>query len=83
MTDETDEEGGIEFQASATDLFLHDGQCWLCDPDYLDPSNEYDGVLAVQYRDGAIYWLSGVDRKWRNVEEEKKPEGPKRLRSVQ
>lgn len=68
-----------------TELTLHDGECWVYDPDLLDPATEYEGVLAVQFRDGALWWLSGETRKWVNVEDAGKVTGkpPTKIRSVQ
>lgn len=53
-------------------LQLADGETWVWDPDYLDPSDDEvpDGVLAVMNRDGALFVLikSGDRREWVNAE---------------
>lgn len=84
--DTTEEEPESVFtMEGSTELTLGDGECWVFDPDLLDPANEYEGVLAVQFKDGALWWLSGVARKWINVEDASKPTGrpPSKIRSVQ
>jgi hypothetical protein len=69
MTTEPEEE---ELDCS---ILLADGDCWIADPDLLDPAIEWDGVLAIQFKDGGLWWLSAKTRKWANVEEPaKKPD---------
>lgn len=43
MTD-PDKEEGFEVR-----VFLTDGSCWISDPDLIDPDEEVEGVLAMQY----------------------------------
>lgn len=61
-------------------FLLSDGDCAVFDADLLDPVNECDGVIAVQFKDGALWWLSGRDRKWHNAESEGRSE--RKLRPV-
>ena len=60
-----------------TSLNLVDGEVWVWDPDYLDPSDDEvaDGVLAVMNRDGALFVLikSGDRREWVNTERRRAP----------
>ena len=64
MTDEAEEEevGG------ELPLYLHDGECWIADPEYLAHDSGVQGVIAVQFRDGALWYLDGESRKWLNAE---------------
>lgn len=62
MSEPEDEIEEVEFSPSP--LILGDGDCCIPDMDLLDPVNEYEGVLAVQFYDGQLFWLSGRDRKW-------------------
>jgi len=79
-----DESGEPVFtMEGSTELTLHDGECWIFDPDFLDPATEYEGVLAVQFRDGALWWLDGLSRKWINVEDGKAAGKKPTIRSVQ
>lgn len=57
ITDEPEDDGaaGGGHDANA-ELLLQDGSCWILDPDYLDPSFEVEGVLAVQCSTGAGLW---------------------------
>ena len=68
MNAETEPEEEIDLS-----ICLADGDCWIADPDYLDPACEWDGVLAVQFKDGGLWWLSAKTRKWANVEDVAKP----------
>lgn len=52
-------------------VFLHDDSCWIYDPEALMPDSGVEGVLAVQYRAGGLYYLDGETRKWLNVEADK------------
>lgn len=63
------------------EVTLHDGECWVADPDYLERASGIQGVIAIQFRDGALWYLDGETRKWLNVEcEDSKPRP--RLRPV-
>jgi hypothetical protein len=51
------------------DFTLGDGECWISTPDALDPDMECGaGVIAVQYRDGGLYYMTAEARKWVNAE---------------
>lgn len=65
MTDETDNESEVE---SVEPLYLHDGECWIFDPDVLAHDSGVQGVIAVQFRDGALWFLDGETRRWLNAE---------------
>ena len=75
----TEPDNEVEVEDEGQRAFIvGDGDCMVFDADLLDPENE-DGepdanglrpVLAVQFRDGALWWLSGRDRKWHNAEAE-------------
>lgn len=69
MTDEPDDElGEIGVELESQELHLADGECWVIDPECLDPSTESEGVIAVQYRDGGLYYMTALARKWVNAE---------------
>lgn len=69
MTDEPDEElGEIGVELESQELHLADGECWVIDPECLDPATESEGVIAVQYRDGGLYYMTGQTHKWVNAE---------------
>lgn len=63
-----DEElGQVEFVDPC--VCLGDGECWVSDPDALDPSAECGaGVIAVQFREGALWYMTAQDHKWVNAE---------------
>lgn len=63
--EELEEEG--EF-VEVNELYLADGQCWVIEADALMPDSEYGGVIAVQFRDGGLYFMTGEDRRWVNAE---------------
>jgi len=54
-------------------VYLHDGTCWVADPDFLLQDSGVEGVLAMQYVDGHLWYLDGASRKWINVEAEGRP----------
>lgn len=56
MTDPDNPE--VELEESRPFL-LSDGDCMVFDADFLDPAGEAEGVLAVQFRDGALWYLFG------------------------
>ena len=68
MTDDDDED-----VASEVPLYLQDGECWVCDPEYLAHDSGVQGVIAIQFRDGALWYLDGETRKWMNAEADTKP----------
>lgn len=80
MTDLADEDDGEEIEGERA-LYLHDGECWVGDPDYLAHDSGVQGVIAVQFRDGALWFLDGESRKWLNAEADGKP--ARKLRPVQ
>ena len=80
-----DESGEPVFtMEGSTELTLHDGECWIFDPDFLHHDAEFEGVLALQFKDGGLYYLDGMSRKWVNVEGASAKTGkPSGIRSVQ
>lgn len=70
MVTETDVED--EYEDLDPSILLCDGTCWIADPYYLDEGEEFDGALAVQYKDGTLWWLSGKTRKWIDVTQSNK-----------
>ena len=61
-------------------VYLPEDTCWVADPDFLLPDSGVEGVLAMQYRGGDLFYLDGATRKWVNVEAEEKP--TRRLKPV-
>lgn len=51
-----------------TSVFLHDDSCWVYDHDSLMPDSGVEGVLALIYRNGCLFYLDGKTRTWHNVE---------------
>lgn len=83
MSDEPEEtEGEEEFEAESG-VYLDDGTCWVRDPDYLAHDSDVQGVIAMQFRDGALWFLDGVSRKWCNAEAQEQKTKPTKLRTVQ
>ena len=73
MADEPDDElGEIAVELESQELHLADGECWIIDPECLDPGTESEGVIAVQYREGGLYYMTGRLRKWTNAEAQAK-----------
>jgi hypothetical protein len=72
---------GDEEVASEEPLYLHDGECWVADPEYLAHDSGVQGVIAIQFRDGGLWYLDGETSKWLNVEADNKPQ--RTLRPVQ
>lgn len=68
MSDDDEEE-----VASEVPLYLHDGECWVSDPEYIAHDSGVQGVIAIQFRDGALWYLDGETRKWLNAESDTKP----------
>ena len=81
MTDEIPETDETEVEA-VEPLYLSDGECWIGDPDYLAHDSEVQGVIAVQFRDGALWFLDGESRKWLNAEAPEAGKSPRKLKSV-
>jgi len=54
-------------------VYLPEGTCWVADPDFLLPDSGVEGVLAMQYRGGDLFYLDGATRRWVNVESDAKP----------
>lgn len=63
-------------------VLMGDGDCFIVDLDYLDPSTEYDGIRAVQFREGGLYILIGSPPHWVNAEGDTKAK-PTQIRRVQ
>lgn len=74
MTDEPDDDelGEIAVELESQELHLADGECWIIDPECLDPDTESEGVIAVQYREGGLYYMTGQAHKWMNAETQTK-----------
>lgn len=68
MTDLEDEE-----LAEERPVLLGDGDCFVVDVDYLDPSTEFDGIRAVQFTAGGLFILIGSPPHWVNAEGDSKP----------
>lgn len=66
-----DDEEEVEIEAMDP-LYLSDDTCWIADPDLLAHDSAAEGVLAVQYRGGELFYLDGESRKWLNVEAQAK-----------
>lgn len=78
MSDLENEAGGdlnVEL-VPAEPVILIDDACWVPDPDALHPEAEAEGVLAVMYRGGCLFYFDGESRQWVNVEDK----GPKKAR---
>jgi len=76
MTDEPeqldDEMPDVEYVDPCVQL--GDGECWISDPDALDPAAECGaGVIAVQFREGALWYMTAQDHKWVNAEHKASP----------
>lgn len=63
--DEEDEELPATWESS---LLIGEGECWVGDPDYLSPDSGVEGVLAIQFTGGQLFYLDGATRKGVNVE---------------
>lgn len=77
----TDPEEEYEVEA-AEPVYLHDGECWVGDPEFLAHDSGVDGVIAVPFRDGALWYLDGETRKWLNVEAQDTARPDRKLRPV-
>ena len=74
-------EEGEEFGSEA-EIYLGDGQCWIADPEYLAHDSGVEGVIAVQFRDGGLWYLDGETRRWLNVEASESGKPARKLRPV-
>lgn len=54
-------------------IVLTDDCVWVSDPDLLHPDAEADGVLALMYRGGCLFYLDGATRQWVNAEAQSVP----------
>ena len=79
MTDTQDDD--TEFEVVA-DVLIPDGACWVADPDLLAHDSGAEGVLAVQYMEGGLYYFDGATRKWLNVEAADPGKTARKLRPV-
>jgi hypothetical protein len=71
------DEGEMDIEVSLPEpVILSDDTCWISDPDLLHPEAEAEGVLAVLYRAGCLWYFDGATRQWLNVEDK----GPKKAR---
>lgn len=67
MTDTNDE---MDVEVSFPEpVMLAEDTCWIPDPDLLHPEAEAEGVLAVLYRGGCLWYFDGASRQWCNVED--------------
>jgi len=78
MTDPENEEGGeLDVELTLPDpVILMDDTVWVPDPDALHPDAEAEGLLALLYRGGCLWYFDGQTRQWCNVEDK----GPKKAR---
>jgi hypothetical protein len=81
MTDPEDNE-----EAEARPFLLSDGDCMVFDADYLDPEQQVEGVIAVQWgADRGLWYLMGsiegatYRQEWMQVAPER---GKARMRPV-
>ena len=51
-------------------VYLQDDMCWVGDPDALHHDSEAEGVLAVLYRGGGLWYLDGETRQWFSVDKD-------------
>lgn len=78
MADPENEDGG-EFDVELTlpdPVILMDDTAWIPDPDALHPEAQAEGVLALVYRGGCLFYFDGETRQWVNVEDK----GPRKAR---
>lgn len=78
MTGPENEEGGeLDVELTLPDpVILMDDTVWVPDPDALHPDAEAEGLLALLYRGGCLWYFDGQTRQWCNVEDK----GPKKAR---
>lgn len=72
-----------EYEVEAVEpVYLHDGECWVADPDLLAHDSGAQGVISLQFRDGALWYLDGESRKWLNAEAQDTARPDRKLRPV-
>ena len=78
MTDPENEEGSeLDVELTLPDpVILMDDTVWVPDPDALHPDAQAEGVLALVYRGGCLFYFDGETRQWVNVEDK----GPRKAR---
>ncbi len=76
---EESEEG--EF-VEVNEVYLADGQCWVLEADALLPGSDYSGVIAMQYRDGGLYYMTGEERRWVSAEAPEPGKAARKLKTV-
>lgn len=75
--DDNEEGGDLNIEVVPADpVVLMDDAVWVPDPDALHPEAEAEGVLALLYRGGCLWYFDGETRQWVNVEDK----GPKKAR---
>ena len=82
MTEPEDDELPEIELALPDPVVLMDDCCWIGDPEALHHESGVDeGVLALQFRGGCLFYLDAATRQWVNVDDK----GPKKakLRTVQ
>lgn len=79
FTPEGEEEEEVSYMQ---EVHLGDGTCWVADPDLLAHDSGAEGVLALQYMEGALWYLDGATRKWLNVEAQDSSKPARKLRPV-
>ena len=79
MTEPEDDELDVELVLPEP-VVLPEDCCWIGDPDALEHDSGAEGVLAVQFKAGGLYYLDGLTRQWLNVEKDgaKRARGPLR-----
>lgn len=81
MTDVDDDDDDEEGVAYANEVYLQEETCWIADPDYLHRESGVQGVIAIQYKGGQLWYLDGETRQWASAEAETKAK-PRGLRPV-
>lgn len=77
MTDPDNEADEVEFEADEPrPCILGDGDCVIADLDALDDDPESEGVLAAQFIDGGLFYLSARTREWVNADVSKRTKKP-------
>ena len=77
-----DEVGEDEELEPVNEVYLADGQAWVIDPDALMPGSEYGGVIAIQFRDGGLYYMTAEDRRWTNAEAQEPGKPARKFKTV-
>lgn len=71
---EIDEEEDESLLEAMDPIYLQEETCWVADADLLVHDSGAEGVLAVQYKGGQLWYLDGESRKWLNAEADSKPQ---------